>query len=477
MVCVAMLAGVLLVKTFTFTSKQIHAEAGKIENVDESKAVRHLSDAIKFKTISYEDTKKIDYSQLVKLCDYLQKTYPLTHKNLKREIISKYSLLYTWKGNDASLKPVLLMGHIDVVPIEKGTEKNWMYPPFSGDIADGFIYGRGAMDDKLCVLGLLEAAEKLLQAGFKPKRTIYFAFGHNEEIGGEGGARKIAEILKSRGVQLEYVLDEGLAIITKGIIPGLSRPLALVGIAEKGYLSVELSVQTEGGHSSTPPPHTSIGILASAIHELEAHPMPGGIRGPARDMFKFVGPEMSFAMKMVMANLWLFHPLVEKLLATNPASNAVMRTTTAVTIINGGVKDNVIPAKARAVVNFRILPGDTVESVLTHVKNVIHDKRVNVTPMHEKRGASSVSSVTSDSFKMLQKTIMEIFPNAVVAPSLVLGATDSRHYQNIADNVYRFVPMWLVTEDLARVHGTNERLSVKNFAQIIKFYAQLIKNS
>lgn len=475
--CFVILAGILLVKTFTFTSKQIHAAAVKIKNADEGKTARHLSDAIKFKTVSYEDTKKIDYSQLVKLRDYLQKTYPLAHQNLKREIISKYSLLYTWHGSDALLKPVLLMGHMDVVPVEKGTEKNWTHAPFSGDIADGFIWGRGAMDDKLCVLGLLEAAEKLLQVGFKPKRTIYFAFGHNEEIGGEGGAQEIATLLKSRGVQLEYVLDEGMAIITKGIIPGLSRPLALVGIAEKGYMSVELSVQTEGGHSSTPPPHTSIGILADAIKKLEDSPVPGGIRGPAREMFKFVGPEMSLTMKTVMANLWLFHSVVEKLIATNPASNAVMRTTTAVTMINGGVKDNVIPAKARAVVNFRILPGDTVENVLAHVKNAIHDDRVKITPLHEKREASPVSSANSNSFKTLQQTIMEIFPDAVVAPSLVLGATDSRHYQNIANDVYRFVPMWLVTEDLARVHGTNERIGVKNFVQIVKFYMQLIRNS
>lgn len=477
LVCIGILAGILFVKTFTFTSKQIQVNPAEIMSVDENKAARHLSDAIKFKTISHEDTKKIDYTQLVELREYLQKTYPLAHKNIKRAIISNYSLLYTWLGSDANAKPILLMGHMDVVPVESGTEKNWTYPPFDGKIADGFIWGRGAMDDKLCVLGLLEAAERLLQTGFNPKRTIYFAFGHNEEIGGEGGAQEIAALLKSRGVQLEYVLDEGLAIITKGIIPGLSAPLALIGIAEKGYLSVELSAQTEGGHSSTPPPHTSIGILANAIKKLEDNPVPGGIRGPAQKMFEYVGPEMQFHMKMAIANLWLFHPVVEKLLAENPASNAVMRTTTAVTMLNAGIKDNVIPQKARAVVNFRILPGDTVESVLAHVKKTINDAHIQVKPLFKGTEPSPVSSTENESFKTLQRTVKEIFPDSVVAPSLVLGATDSRHYQSIAQDVYRFVPMRLVKEDLSRVHGTNERIGIKNFAQIIQFYAQLMKNS
>ncbi len=472
-----MLMAVVLVKTVTFTSKQIHAAAVQIENADEGKAARHLSDAVKFKTISYEDTKRIDYTQLVKLRDYLQKTYPLAHKNLKREIVSSYSLLYTWQGSDTALKPILLMGHMDVVPVEAGTEKNWMHTPFDGKIADGFIWGRGTMDDKLCVVGLLEAVESLLKFGFKPKRTIYLAFGHNEEIGGEGGAKKIAEILKSRNIQLDYVLDEGLAIITKGIIPGLSSPLALIGIAEKGYLSVELSVETEGGHSSTPPPHTSIGILASAVKKLEDNPVPGGIRGPAKKMFAYVGPEMQFHMKMAIANLWLFHPVVEKLLAENPASNAVMRTTTAVTMLNAGIKDNVIPQNARAVVNFRILPGDTVESILAHVKKTINNPLVKVKPLFSGTNPSPVSSTENESFKTLQKTVKEIFPDSVIAPSLVLGATDSRHYQNIANDVYRFVPMVVSPDDLARVHGTNERLAVKNFAQIIQFYAQLMRNS
>jgi carboxypeptidase PM20D1 len=236
-----------------------------------------LAQALRFATISHEDPAQVDRAPFRELHRFLEESFPQVHHSLKREVIEEYSLLYTWQGTDASLAPALFAGHIDVVPVESGTETEWQYPPFEGCVEEGYIWGRGALDDKVAVLGLLEAAEALLARGFQPHRTIYLAFGHDEEVGGTYGAKRIAALLQQRGVRLEFALDEGLAV-TEGIIPKVSKPVAMVGIAEKGYLCLELSAESRGGHSSMPPSETAIGILSAAITRLERHPMP-----PRRD--------------------------------------------------------------------------------------------------------------------------------------------------------------------------------------------------
>lgn len=476
LLCLIVLGSVLLVKTFRFTSKQVQVEPINALTIDTEGVARRLAQAIRFQTISYQDPQQFRAEAFLGFHKFLEESFPKVHSTLTREVVGDYSLLYTWKGQEAG-EPVLLMAHMDVVPIEPGTEGNWTQPPFEGRISDGYIWGRGALDDKSNVLSILEAIELLISQGVQPKRTIYLAFGHDEEVGGRNGAARIVTLLQSRGIHFDYILDEGSAV-TDGIIPGTSRPVALIGIAEKGLLSIELNVETEGGHSSAPPPQTAVGILSRAISRLEENQMPGSIQGVVGQMFQNVGPEMRFDKRIVFANLWLFRPLVERQMAASPTTNAAMRTTTAATMIEGGVKENVLPSKARAVVNFRILPGDSIQSVLAHINQTINDSRVKVNRYGETANEpSAVSGIDSFGYRSLEKTIRQLFPGTSVAPSQVIAATDSRHYAGLSNSIYRFAPFTVRPEDMNRIHGTNERISVENYAQCVRFYHQLIINS
>ncbi|TNE46025.1 MAG: M20 family peptidase [Deltaproteobacteria bacterium] len=471
------LLAIVLVKTAMFSSKQVQVKPVKV-SVDAQTVAKRLAESIRFRTISFEDSKQFKGKPFLDLIQFIEKSFPLVHKHLKVEKINKYSLLYTWKGSDPSLKPFLLMGHTDVVPVATGTLKDWKHPPYSGKIVDGAIWGRGSLDDKVAVIGVLEGVEALLAQKFKPKRTLYLAFGHDEEIGGNYGHKAIGARLKKRGVTLEYVLDEGM-LITDGILPGVKQPVALVGLAEKGYVTIKLSIKGKGGHSSMPPKHTSIGLLSTAVHRLERNPMPARIHGPTAKMFEYAGPEMSFGLKAVFANLWLFRPVVMGILKKKKSTHATIRTTTAVTMFNSGTKENVLPVHASVVINFRILPGDSIKSVVAHVKKVINNDNIKVSYANAKffTEPSPVSSIDAKGFKVVQRSIREIFPSAIVAPNLVVGGTDSRHYISLCKNIYRFVPIKMKPSDVKRIHGTNERIMVDNYADIVRFYQQLIRNS
>lgn len=468
---------VVLIKTAAFTSKQIKVKPVTEIAVNAQEVAEHLAGALRFQTVSYQGGAQTNTDAFLGLHQYLEQTFPKAHAALSKEVVADDSLLYTWKGQDAGLKPVLLMSHLDVVPVEAGTEGNWTYPPFAGRMADGYIWGRGALDDKVGVMGILEAAEKLLGEGFQPHRTIYLAFGHDEEIGGMKGAARVAALLGERAPELEFILDEGTPI-ADGLLPGMARPVALISTAEKGAQNVELTVEATGGHSSMPPPHTAIGILSAAIQKLEDHPMPGHINGPAQRMIEYLGPEMPYFIRLVMANLWLFGPLVERESAAMPSADALIRTTTAVTMIEGGVKENVLPSRAKAVVNFRVLPGDSGEGVMEHVRRTIADPRVTVRRLDSFGSEPSPESdVKAPSFELLQRTVSQIFPQVIVAPSLMIAGTDTRQYAKLSKNVYRFLPMRIGPQDLSRPHGTNERLGVENYQEIVRFYCQLIRNA
>ncbi len=477
LLCVVVICAVVLFKALTFTSKQVEAEPMASITIDKQRAAKNLSQAIQYKTISSQDSSKFDAAQFTAFHKFLAETFSKIHSQLKKEVINKYSLLFTWKGSDESLKPVVLMAHFDVVPVSQGTEGDWTYPPFSGRIADGYIWGRGSLDDKGCLLSTMEAVEILLANGYKPRRTVYLAFGHDEEIGGNNGAAYIAESLKSRNVKAEWVMDEG-ALIAMGLVSGVTQPVSLIGISEKGYMTLVLTVEQAGGHSSMPPPQTAVGILSSAIHNLQNNPFPAKLEGPGVQMFDYVGPEMSFGMKLLFANRWLFGPLIKSELQKSNSTNASIRTTIAPTIFHAGTKENVLPQKATAMVNFRLSPGDSVEYVIEHVKKSINDPRVLIsTSSHSPQEASPVSDINAQSFLLLQNTIRQVFPESIVAPYLVVAGTDTKHYVDISDNIYRFVPMRFTSNDLDRIHGTNERISVDNFEEMIKFYIQLIRNS
>jgi carboxypeptidase PM20D1 len=322
------------------------------------------------------------------------------------------------------------------------------------------------MDDKQSLLAIMEAVELLLGQCFQPQRTIYLAFGDDEEIGGDNGAARIVEPLHTRGIELEYVLDEGLAI-TEGVLPDVSKPLALIGVAEKGFVNFELSVEVESGHSSMPPRQTAIGILSAAVNRLEERQMPARIQGATRQMLEIVGLEMPLGNGLVMANLWLFGPLVERILSASPGANATVRTTTAATIIEGGLTENVLPTRARAIVNFRILPGDSIEGVISHVREVVNDRRVKVNRFGIFASEPSpVSDTDANGFQTVQRTIRELYPDVLVTPALAVSATDCRHYVRLTANIYRFSPMRVRTEDLERIHAINERISVQGLRRM-----------
>ncbi|HUT53195.1 MAG TPA: M20 family peptidase [bacterium] len=441
-----------------------------------SSAANSLSGAVKIKSISHQDPSQVDATEFFALHDYLATSYPLIHKNLVREKAGGLSLLYTWQGSDPSARPVILMAHQDVVPIAPGTIGDWTHSPFSGDIADGYVWGRGTMDCKGFLISIMEAVEGLIAEGHAPRRTIYLAFGHDEEVGGDHGAAAISSLLESRGAKAEYVIDEG-GFIVDGAPLGIDKPLAMVGIAEKGYLSLELKVKTGGGHSSMPPPESAIGILGAAIHRLEKRPFPSRLEGVTVLTFESLAPEMPASMRAAISGRRLLGGVIKNMLSKVNATNAMIRTTTAATIIEAGSKENVLPQEARAVVNLRLLPGDDIAYAVGRVKKVIADPRVAVEIMDGAREASKVSSVESDGFKILKTTIAEVFPGTLMAPFLVLGGTDSRHYENISDSVYRFIPMRVSEKDQERAHGTDERIAVDNIEEIIEFYRRLILNS
>lgn len=368
-------AAVVLVRAAGLRSLQPEAPPPTTLDVDSAGAVERFAGAIRIPTVSHERVEDTDSAAFRAFHAYLTERYPRVHERLVREVVGGLSLLYTWEGSDPDAEPVVLMGHQDVVPVIPGTEEDWTHPPYGGVLTDSYVWGRGAMDDKISVIAILEAVEALLADGFQPRRTFYLAFGHDEEVGGVRGAKAIAELLAARDAEpYAFVLDEGGAV-ARGMVPGVEGAVALVGIAEKGYVNLELVVEGQGGHSSTPPEQTNIGILAEAVSELEENQFPAELQGPARDMFAWLAPEMSFGARAAFANLWLFEPVVTRMLLSDPSTASMVRTTTAVTIVEGGVKANVLPIRARALVNHRIIPGETTRSVLERVRSVVDDDR------------------------------------------------------------------------------------------------------
>ncbi|HWV97294.1 MAG TPA: M20 family peptidase [Xanthobacteraceae bacterium] len=473
---VVVLAGVVAVNTLRQSSRQIQVGALARADVDEQGAAARLSEAIRFRTISNFLNPEQDADALRGLRAHIAASFPAFHAVAKREIVGGHSLLYTWEGSEPAAKPIALLAHQDVVPVAPGTEKDWQHPPFDGVIADGFIWGRGSWDDKGNLYAILEAVEQMAKDGFRPTRTVYLAFGHDEEVSGQRGAKEISALLASRGVKLDFVLDEGL-LITDGIMKGLDKPAALIGIAEKGYATLVLTARATPGHSSMPPRDTAIGMMAAALARLEDHSLPARVRGAVGEMFATLAPEMSGFNRVVLSNLWLFKPLLVREFDKSGPTRAMVRTTTALTIFNAGDKDNVLPGNAEATVNFRLLPGDTQASVTAHVRETVRNERITIAPFLGNTDPPPVTGTASAGYRILNRTIREIFPDVIVAPGLMIAATDSRHYAGLTDNIFRFSPVRATSDDLKRFHGTNERLSIANYADMIRFYRRLIQSS
>jgi len=443
--------------------------APSLPELDASLAAERLAAAVRIQTITPDAEHPERTEAMRALHRYLEFEFPGVHRTMEREVVAELSLLYRWPGSDPTAEPVLLSAHMDVVPVEPGTEADWTRSPFSGEIVDGVIWGRGTMDDKTGVIGLMSAAEQLIEAGFVPTRTIVIALGHDEEVGGTQGARAIADLLEQRDERFVFALDEGGAIVSEAI-PGLDRQAAMVGVAEKGYANIEVTVAGEGGHASMPPKTGAIGRLANAIDRIEDEPMPAAIEGPTRMMLEAFAPHMRMDMRIALSNLWVLSPIIERVLASKPPSNATLRTTITPTMLDAGIAPNVLASQAGATFNARIAPGQTVEDVLEHMREVVDDPQVEVDCPVKCWNPSAVSDVDSEGFSAVKRAISHVFPDVITVPYLVVGATDSRHYAVVARDTFRFLPLRMRAKDRVRMHGTDEQNTIEGFADAVRFY-------
>ena len=461
-------------------------ENGKVD-MDQLEIASVLAEFLAVPSYSYTDPAQVDESTFTKLHKILERRFPATHRALHRERINDLSLLYHWQGTDASLQPILLMSHLDVVPVEAASEDEWEHPPHAGAIADGFVWGRGALDVKSGVVGIMAAVEHLLRSGFQPERSVYLAFGHDEEVGGTFGNAAIATELAVRGVQLEFVLDEGGAILN-GIIPGATRPVAFVAIAEKRMAEIELTARGNPGHGSMGE-GTAARNLAEAIVRLREQPMPVQLTEATATLFDFLGPELPLAYRVAFGNRWLFEGMVVRQFTRSASTEAVVRSTMNVTSLrtesNEGemARVNQVPTLCKASLDTRLLPGQSSEDACRHIRCITRDLLLKggesaiECRVLDATTPEKVSSVKSDSFQILQRTIHEVFSETVVAAGLTSVTTDSRWYFPIAEDVYRFIPMRVEQDDMRRIHGVNERIGVENLSEIVQFYVQLIRRS
>ena len=471
---------VLVVRTLNFPVRNEEVEPIDLPEVDGESVAQRIGLAVQYRTISNRDPSLVDSQPFEGLHELLRTLYPQVHEQLTCEVINHHALLYTWQGTNPNLDAICFAAHQDVVPADESETSGWLHPPFAGELADGYVWGRGTLDCKGTLIGIMEAVNNLLKSGYQPERTIYLAFGDDEEVSGLHGAKAIVETLQARSVQIAFMLDEGGAV-TRGTLYGIDRPVGQVGISEKGYLSLRLKAKVSGGHSATPPERTAIGSLGLAIAALEANPFPQHLE-VIQFMMGFVGEALPFFERMRYANAWLFGSGLKRKLAAHPLTNALTRTTTAPTIIKGGSAENVLPAEAEALINFRILPGDTVVDVFQSVSEMVGDEVIEVLPAHGETlqdehawDPTPVADVYSPEFERLAELISATFPGALVAPYLMTGATDSRHYAPICQNVFRFSPFFLTAEEATLMHTANERLSFINAGRMVAFYQELIR--
>jgi len=471
-----LLIAVIVIRAWAHRPEPAEATPRVTIELDDAVAAVHLSEAVRFRTVSHQNPEDFEADAFEGFIDWVARTYPEVSAGMDLERLGDYTLLYRWAGSDPTLAPILLTAHYDVVPVSPGSEDRWDHPPFAGEIVDGVVWGRGTLDDKSAVIAQLEAATALLRSGFTPTRTVYLSFGHDEEVGGPRGAASVAKVLEARGIRLAWSLDEG-SFLFDGMLPGVDRLMAAINVAEKGSVTLQIVAKAAGGHSSMPPTETAVGRLAAALVALDDHPMPGGLTGLSARMFEDASRYMPFGYRVLFANRWLFGGLLDKRLSALSFGNALLRTTTAPTMLSASVKVNVLPTEAVATVNLRIHPRDRVQDVVDHVKSVVEDEHVKVRlPPGSGRPASRVSDWHSAGFEAIERSIREVYGDVVVTPGLMIAGSDTRHYGTVADNSFRFNPMVVTPDDLEGFHGTNEKIGVANLGQGVRTYMRIIRN-
>ena len=434
-----------------------------------------LGRAIQFRTISTGLDEEPNTEAFAGFRAFLEDQYPAAHAVMSRKIVSGRSLIFHWEGTSGNRDPIAFIAHIDVVPVEPGTEQQWTRPPFAGVVHDGAVWGRGALDNKGQIIAIMEAVERLAQERFLPERDIYLLFGHDEELGGENGAGQIAKMLTANGVQFEWTLDEGSGLV-EGVVPGVDPPVALIANAEKGSTTLQLTATGPGGHSSAPGKDTAVSLVSRAIAAIADEPYPMKIDGDIEAFLRAIAPETPIAQRAALANIWLTRPMVKNKLAEDRATAAALHTTTAPTMISGGTKVNVLPQKATALINYRIHPRDSVEEVRERAVRLINDDRVLVEVVGA-REPSPQSSIDSDGYAAIEDAVDAIFGPVPSAPFLTLQGTDTRHYIELAGDNYRFTPFVYRTDDLTRIHGTDERVKIDDLARAAAWYETLMRRA
>lgn len=469
--------GIILLAIFIFVSIQTITNKPSFNKQEVSllalpeKAIDHMSAAIQISTETPNDDYQFDTATFMRYRTFLETTYPLIHKNLPRTIIDSFNYIYEWKGTDTSVLPMVLMAHYDVVPVEASAIKLWHAKPYGGEVKDNYIWGRGVLDDKSSMISILEAAESQLAKGFQPKQTILLCFGADEESSGKG-ATAVVKYFKSLNKKFDLVVDEGGEISTEDN-KSIKAPIASIGVGEKGYVTLVLTAQKAGGHSSIPASHTAIDMLSNAISKVSANPMPTKLTPPIEAYLKSISAyNDNFFEKMGLSNLWLFKGLVMNAMAENPNTNALIRTTIVPTVFNSGVRDNVIPTFATAYINSRILPGQSSKDVYDYVQRTINDTNIKITYYKNyMTEPSPTTDVNSKYYKRVEKVVRVVVKDVVVAPMLMVGATDSRNYREISDGVINFTPI----TDAKGYHGIDERMLISDFQKCYNFYTLLIK--
>ncbi|HHX49635.1 MAG TPA: M20/M25/M40 family metallo-hydrolase [Clostridiales bacterium] len=460
---------ILIIRALKFKpheEKQVTIE--KID-FDKDKAVKDFQDIIRCKTVSYRDTSREDDAEFEKIEKLIKERFPNIIKNSTFERVGRRGLLYRIKGK-SSANPSVLMSHFDVVPVN---EDLWSHDAFDAEIREGEVWGRGTLDTKITLNGALQGVEHHLKNGFVPKDDIYLAFSGEEETSGTS-ALDIVDLFIERGVDPKFVLDEGGAVVS-GVFPGVSRPCAAVGIAEKGMFNLKYSVKSTGGHASTPPPETPIGILSNACAKIEKNPLPLFLSKPTQKTFDTMARHSNFAYRLIFANLWLFKGIIDKIAKkTGGQMNAMLRTTVAFTQMEGSKAMNVLPPEAYMLSNQRVIPGSSIAETVEQIKEIVNDDRIEyevIAPSEPSR----VSKTDCEGYQALTETISQVYTDAIVAPYLMTACSDSRHYSKLSDKVYRFSPMQLTSDELKAIHGNDEKISVENVVKCAEFYIRLVE--